>query len=723
MNSLTTKAYYFLKPIIPRSVQILLRRIIIQKMRAKYVDVWPIDERASKKLLNWKRWPEGKTFALVLTHDVDTARGQERCGQLMHLEEELGFRSSFNFVPERYRVSPELRRLLIERKFEVGVHGLKHDGKYYNSREIFSQRAKKINNYLKDWLAVGYRAPSMLHKLDWFHDLNIEYDASTFDTDPFEPNSEGMRTIFPFLVEGKDGSRGYVELPYTLPQDHALFVMMREKTIDIWKRKLDWIASNGGMALMNVHPDYMNFAGTRLGLEEYPAGYYREFLSYVKSRYEGQYWHVLPKEIARFWKDNQVQTRIREDDAARRHGLTGVNVRLNKKTPMRVCMLAYTFYESDTRVRLYAETLAAQGHQVDAVALREEGQPRYGSLNGVRIFRIQKRVRDEKNKLSYLYRLLRFFINSAFFVSKQHIQRRYDLIHVHSVPDFEVFATFFAKITGARIVLDIHDIVPEFYASKFNVNKESAVFKALALIEKASIAFSDHVIIANHIWEKTLTSRSVKKDKCTTMLNYPDLSIFYRRPRTRNDGKFIVIFPGTISWHQGLDIAIKAFAHIKDELPEAEFHIYGDGPMKAAIQNLIIELGLQERVILKGTLSSEQIAEVMANADLGVVPKRNDPFGGDAFSTKIFEFMALGVPVVASATRIDRYYFNDSNVRFFEPENATDLALNIKELARSQELRERLTANASAFINDYTWDKKEMDYLSLVYKLVGQKAD
>ena len=207
------------------------------------------------------------------------------------------------------------------------------------------------------------------------------------------------------------------------------------------------------------------------------------------------------------------------------------------------------------------------------------------------------------------------------------------------------------------------------------------------------------------------------------MLNYPDLSIFYRRQRTRKDNKFIVMYPGTINWHQGLDIAVKAFAQIKDEVPEAEFHIYGHGPMLTAIKQLVLDLSLQHRVLIKSTVTSEQIAEVMANADLGVVPKRNDSFGGDAFSTKIFEFMALGIPVIVAATRIDRYYFNDSVVRFFEPENATDLALNIKELTRSQELRERLTANALAFVNDYTWDKKEKDYLSLVDNLVGRKVD
>jgi glycosyltransferase involved in cell wall biosynthesis len=392
-------------------------------------------------------------------------------------------------------------------------------------------------------------------------------------------------------------------------------------------------------------------------------------------------------------------------------------------TVKRACMLAYSFYENDNRVRRYAETLERNGYKVDAVSLGRDGQPRYESLNGIRICRIQKRVRNEKNRLTYLFRLVRFFLKSALFISKQHIRQRYALIHVHSIPDFEVFATFIAKLTGARIILDIHDIVPEFYASKFHVSRKSLVFKALVFMERLSIGFSDHVIIANHIWERTLMSRSVGKDKCITLLNYPDPSIFNRRRTARRTvDKFIVIYPGTLNWHQGIDIAIGAFAQIMNETPETEFHIYGDGPMRGEVRHLIDDLGAQDKVFLKGTLPSDKIAAVMASADLGLVPKRNDSFGGDAFSTKILEFMALGVPVVVAATRIDQYYFNDSIVKFFEPENVVDLAMAIKELVRSKELRERLAANALLFVADYTWDKREMDYLSLVDTLVGQRT-
>lgn len=384
----------------------------------------------------------------------------------------------------------------------------------------------------------------------------------------------------------------------------------------------------------------------------------------------------------------------------------------------RACMLAYSFYENDNRVRRYAETLVRHGYQVDAIALRKAGQPRYEEIKGVRVCRIQKRVRDESSKFSYLFRLIRFFLHSAFFVSKEHARVKYDLVHVHSIPDFEVFAAAYAKLTGAKVILDIHDIVPELYASKFKVGMNSILFKGLVVIERFSIGFSDHVIIANHIWEKTLLARSVRKEKCTTVLNYPDTSIYFRRARERKDSKFIVIYPGTINWHQGLDIAVRAFAQLKDAFPEVEFHIYGDGPSLKDVQQLIVELGVQERVYLKGVLPLEQIADAMANADLSVVPKRNDSFGGDAFSTKIFEFMALGIPIIASATRIDRYYFSENVIRFFEPGNVGDLASAIQSMINDPETRKRLAVNALAFVSNYTWDKKEKDYLSLVEHLL-----
>lgn len=300
---LANKVYYFLKPLIPRNLQLILRRRVVLRKILLFKEVWPIDEKAAKSPEGWTEWPDRKQFSLILTHDVDTGFGQEKCMELMMIEKELGFRSSFNFVPERYGVSTELRQCLTSHGFEVGVHGLKHDGKLYKSEKVFQDRVESINRYLKEWKAVGFRSPSMHHNLNWLHDLNIDYDSSTFDTDPFEPQADGVKTIFPFPVGSYLKKKGYIELPYTLPQDFTLYILMKEKNIDIWKRKLDWIVRCGGMALLNTHPDYMNFSKQKCRADEYPVKYYLEFLEYIRDGYKGLFWHALPKQVADLYRD------------------------------------------------------------------------------------------------------------------------------------------------------------------------------------------------------------------------------------------------------------------------------------------------------------------------------------------------------------------------------------------------------------------------------------
>lgn len=294
-----SKLYYCIKPAVPRPAQISLRRCLANWKLQKCNNFWPIDQAASKSPEGWPGWPEEKKFALILTHDVETAVGQKNCISLKKHEEALGFRSCFNFVPERYPVSPDIRKDIHDSGFEIGVHGLKHDGKLYSSRRVFSERAARINKYLKEWNAVGFRSPSMHHNLEWIKELNVDYDSSTFDTDPFEPQADGVRTIFPFWLEYKNRKR-ILEIPYTLPQDFTLFVILKLKTIDIWKKKLDWIAKHGGMAVLNVHPDYLDFGTKEMNGQTYPLKHYLELLTYLKTNYSGQYWQALPKEVYQY---------------------------------------------------------------------------------------------------------------------------------------------------------------------------------------------------------------------------------------------------------------------------------------------------------------------------------------------------------------------------------------------------------------------------------------
>ncbi|HEV2437686.1 MAG TPA: glycosyltransferase family 4 protein [Verrucomicrobiae bacterium] len=394
----------------------------------------------------------------------------------------------------------------------------------------------------------------------------------------------------------------------------------------------------------------------------------------------------------------------------------------NRKTlpaGRKICMLVYSFYESDNRVMRYARALVERGDQVDVIALGDgEQRPLFETIEGVNVHRIQRRLRNEGSKYAYLYRLLKFCAKSSFVLSRLHLKRRYDLIHVHNVPDFLVFSAWLPRLTGAKVILDIHDILPEFFANKFRKPEGSLYVRLLKIVEKLSARFANHVIISNHLWSEKATARSVPREKCSVFINYVDLNLFRSR-RTRNDGRFIILYHGGLQRHQGLDLAICAFDKACRQKPETEFHIYGGGSMKPELEALVQELGLRDRVFLRESVPVREVAEIVANADLGVVPKRADSFGNEAYSTKIMEFMAGRVPVIVSRTKVDTFYFNHSVVRFFESGDENDLARAMVDLMNNRELRESLVRNASAYVLQNNWDTRKQKYLNLVDSLIS----
>lgn len=382
---------------------------------------------------------------------------------------------------------------------------------------------------------------------------------------------------------------------------------------------------------------------------------------------------------------------------------------------MNICMVSYSFYETDNRVRRYAEALAERGDRVDAIALRRQGQPRFEVLRGVNVYRIQDRIIDEKQPLSYLIKLLEFFLRSALAITARSLSSRYHVIHVHSVPDFEVFAAVIPKLLGSKIILDIHDIVPEFYASKFHVSEGSWSFRLLRWLERMSCAFADHVIIANDLWYTTLTQRSVRPGRCTALINYPDHSIFYPRARTGvTVHDFVMCYPGTLNRHQGVDIAVRAVGALRNKVPNLKFLILGKGSEWGRLKDLVAAESLEDRVSMLELVPLERVAEIMSTVDLGVVPKRRDSFGNQAFSTKIMEFMSMGVPTVVANTNIDQYYFDDQVVQFFESGNVDDLAAKILMLVEDSGRRALLRQNGLDFAGRNSWSLKKDIYLNLV---------
>lgn len=386
---------------------------------------------------------------------------------------------------------------------------------------------------------------------------------------------------------------------------------------------------------------------------------------------------------------------------------------------MRICMVAYTYYEGDNRVRRYAETLVKRGDTVDAIVLRQDGAASFTNVSGVNVYKVQRRTINERFKIEYLLKLVTFLIRSFFRLTYLHIRHRYDLIHVHSIPDFEVFAALGAKLLGAKVVLDIHDIVPELFISKFNSSTASPLFKMLLLVERLSMAFADHVIVANHIWHQRLIARSVSARKCTVVMNYPDPSIFRVRKQGGRGEKFIMIYPGTLSIHQGLETAIRAVDLIRERVVDLEFHIYGKGTDQQYFEDLVKTLGLQDRIFFKSIVPIEKLPQIIAGADLGVEPKLKRSFGNEAFSTKILEFMYVGIPVIASDTLVHTHYFDESLVKFFRSEDEEDLAECIVQLRKDKRLRDTLVANSFRYMEQNNWEVRKYTYLNIVDSLTS----
>jgi peptidoglycan/xylan/chitin deacetylase (PgdA/CDA1 family) len=301
------RAYYLLRGLIPLRMRQMLQRSRPVKAAADwYVPRDFLDSLAEQiaalpgGLTTIHPWPDDAKFAFVLTHDVETAEGMRRIGRIADLEEELGFRSSWNVVPHKYPVDFGILRELAGRGFEIGVHGYNHDGKLFANRSVFGRRVLPINTALESFGAVGFRAPMVHRNLAWLQALDIEYDASCFDADPFQAMPGGVGGVWPF-VAGR-----FVELPYTLPQDHTLFVAMNEPDGRIWQRKLDLLAELHGMALVITHPDYLD--------EELRIAAYRRLL--CRAREMDGMWHALPKEVAAWWRDRDHSILRRETRGA-----------------------------------------------------------------------------------------------------------------------------------------------------------------------------------------------------------------------------------------------------------------------------------------------------------------------------------------------------------------------------------------------------------------------
>ena len=312
MSATLRRLYYRLRPVMPRPLQLALRRRAVRFQRRVQFPRWPLEPSLHDVLdlvlqllgnpgdpVPWiAPWPAPYRWAMVLTHDVETEYGLAHRSLLRDLEREAGFRSSWNLVPRRYDVSDEVVAELTGEGFEVGVHGLYHDGRDLESPEMIRRRLPEIRRWAERWRAVGFRAPATHRAWDAMPMLGFDYDTSYPDTDPFEPMAGGCCSWLPY-------SHGdMVELPITLAQDHTLYEILRVSALECWRSKTDAVRQRGGMALLITHPDYMV-------LPERLADY-RDLLVYAAS--DPDAWRALPREVCAWWRRRAASNLVRTED-------------------------------------------------------------------------------------------------------------------------------------------------------------------------------------------------------------------------------------------------------------------------------------------------------------------------------------------------------------------------------------------------------------------------
>jgi glycosyltransferase involved in cell wall biosynthesis len=392
--------------------------------------------------------------------------------------------------------------------------------------------------------------------------------------------------------------------------------------------------------------------------------------------------------------------------------------------PKRHCMIVYARYPlGETRVQREAEALINNCYEVDVICVRIPGEAAVDEYKGVRIYREEYRFPvhlAKRNGLANKFlNYLRFFISAAARVTRLHKQRPYDTIQVHNLPDFLAFCALVPKLCGVPIILDLHDLMPEFYAGRFGQDGNSLLARLILWQERLACSFADHVITVSDHWQEALIKRGVPVDKCSVVMNVADESIFHLPEDSRHclpdNSEFRLIYHGIIVHRCGLDLAIRAIDQVRRDIPNIHLTILGGGDHVGTLMQMIQERSLDNHVtIYHGMRPAEELPEIIQAADVGIVPYRNDVFTDGLLPTKLMEYAALGLPAIAARTTAIEAYFKDTMAEFFEPGDVDDLARCIHRLFRNPERLTELAQGSKKFNQRYNWAKLGAEYVALV---------
>ena len=386
-----------------------------------------------------------------------------------------------------------------------------------------------------------------------------------------------------------------------------------------------------------------------------------------------------------------------------------------------VCIVRQNYYPDGGHVRRNAEALATAGYDVSVLAIARPDQPPREVLNGVTVHRLPV-LRKRGSLLRYAWEYGAFFVLVFFVLAALHVRKRFRVVEVDNLPDFAVFAALVPKLLGARIVFCIMDNMPELLQIARGVGPRHPLVRILALLERASCAFADRVVVTQDMARELIEQRGTPTGKIAVVLNGPDEALFPpqppRAPRTagRDDGRFEIVTHGTLLERFGIQTVIDALPTIAAAVPGVRLRIVGEGEYHAALEARAARGGVGHLVEFHGWVPVDELADQLRGADLGYVGMLCD----NMLSNKLMEYVALGVPVLLARWRLYERYFGDDAVRYFQPGDAQDLAAAV--IAAHEQTRETYARaqRASALFERYRWGVQRRVYLGVYGDLVGR---
>jgi glycosyltransferase involved in cell wall biosynthesis len=385
----------------------------------------------------------------------------------------------------------------------------------------------------------------------------------------------------------------------------------------------------------------------------------------------------------------------------------------------RVCVIREHYVPQDSRVAREVAALAALGHDVDVICLRDRGQPRVERSPGITIWRVPLRHSRGRQAARYVFEYGSFFVLAGGLVTLLHARRRYRLVQVNSLPDALVFAAAVPRLLGARVLLDLQECMPEFFATKFGVDLTHPAVRLIARVEQASIRFAHRVITPTRQMRDAFVARGARPGKLTVVMDGADQDVFRPAGSAGTPDGFVLVTHGTVEPHYGIDTVVEAVALLRDELPGLRLEVYGDGSDLPRLRRLAVDAGVADRVWFSGGfVPVDDLVAGIARADVGVVAMRRDAFRDVTLAGKMFDFIAMGKPVVSSRTRAVEQTFDPSSVALFESGDAADLARVVRELAGDPQRRRRMAHRAAEVAQEYQWPRQREVYAGVVGELV-----